>query len=188
MLLELQEDLGMQQLQIQHRWWHPFIKTLASKRPVVWIISRTLHQIDTLVIQLSHGEHSAATILSGLPIVTLITTGAKSSKHRSTPVIAIPTADNLVIVASNWGQKAHPSWYHNIRANPEVTVAYHGSKASYIAKEAAGSERELYWRLALKSYAGYEAYEQRAQGRTIPVIICTPKANCSAAGRGTVER
>ena len=176
----------MGQPQLQPRWWHPFIKKLAAKRTVVWIIARTLHHIDNFLIRLSHGQHSAAAFLSGLPIVTLTTTGARSGKQRSVPVIAIPVKEKLVIIASNWGQEGHPGWYYNIRAHPEVTIAHHGSTNGYIAKEVVGSEREPYWQEAVLAYPGYAAYEQRAQERAIPVIICTPKVNSPPAGNGLV--
>ncbi len=174
---KLQEDSTIRQPQFRQRWWHPLVRKLAAKRPVVWITSRTLHHIDRFVIRVSHGKHSAATFLSGLPIVTLTAQGARSGQSRSVPLIAIPDRANLLFIASNWGQEGHPGWYHNVRANPQVTVAYDGQIVVYFAQEVTGSAREPYWRKAVAAYPGYAAYEQHACGRTIPVIICTPQDN-----------
>lgn len=166
----------MTQLQQQRRWWHPMVKTLASKRPVIWIISRTLHHVDRMVIRMSGGKQTAATILTGMPIVTMTTTGAKSGRPRSVPLMAIPDGEKLVFIASNWGQQTHPSWYHNMRANPQVSISKNGWSEKYLAHEAAGVERELYWHRAVDAYAGYAAYEQRTNDRAIPVMVCTPYA------------
>ena len=164
----------MLQQQQPQRWWHPIIKTLASKRPVVWVISRSLHYVDRAVIKVTGGKHSAGTFLSGLLIVTVTTTGAKSGQPRSVPLIALPNGEKLVFIASNWGQKALPAWYHNMRAYPEVTISQNGWEQRYTAHEAAGQERDKYWNLAVEAYAGYAAYRQRAGNRDLPVMVCTP--------------
>lgn len=169
----------MAQPQQQQRWWHSTVKRLISKRPVVWILSRTFHHVDRLIIRLSDGKHTAATFMTGLPIVTVTTTGAKSGKLRSVPLVAFPDEDKLLFVASNWGQEAHPSWYHNMRANPQVGISINGQGKQYIAHEAHGSERELYWKQAVDTHPGYAAYKERAIGRTIPIMICTPADNPS---------
>jgi deazaflavin-dependent oxidoreductase (nitroreductase family) len=170
-------NMVMAQPQQQQRWWHPTVKRLIAQRPVVWILSRTFHHVDRLVIRLSDGKHTATTFMTGLPIVTLTTTGAKSGKLRSVPLVAFPDGDKLVFVASNWGQEAHPGWYHNMRANPQVEISHNGQSKQYRAHEAIGSERERYWRQAVDSHPGYATYKEHAKGRTIPIMICTPADN-----------
>jgi deazaflavin-dependent oxidoreductase (nitroreductase family) len=165
----------MTQPQHYQQWWHPINKKLASTRPVVWIISRTLHHLDRLTFRITDGKYTAAGILTGLPVVTLTTTGAKSGKARSVPLIGFPDGDKLVFVASNWGQQIHPSWYYNLRANPEATISNHGSDKKYIAHEAAGLEQERYWKQAVDTHVGYAAYKQRANGRQIPIMVCVPQ-------------
>ena len=165
----------MTQPHYYQQWWHPISKKLAATRPVVWIISKTLHHLDKITYQMSSGRYTAASILTGLPVVTLTTTGAKSGKARSVPLIGFPDGDKLVFVASNWGQQTNPSWYYNLRANPEATISIAGREEKYIAHEATASEQERYWKQAVDTHAGYAAYKQRANGRQIPVIVCVPK-------------
>lgn len=101
----------------------------------------------------------------------LKTMGAKSRIQREVPLIAHPLVDsNVLLVASNWGKKNHPSWYHNLKANPEVKLVYKGREASYIAEEIEDQEiYEEYWLLAQKNYIGYKNYRRKAD-RKIPLI------------------
>ena len=80
-----------------------------------------------------------------------------------------------MVIASNWGRSNHPSWYHNLRANPEVTLSMKGHTRTYVAREATVEDRERYWRRAVDLYKGYAFYQQRTGGRKIPVIVLTPK-------------
>src|SRR6185503_4920704 len=59
----------------------------------------------------------------GLPPMLLLDhVGAKSGKHRTIPLVYLRDGDDIVIVASKGGHPRHPSWFHNLRANPDTTV------------------------------------------------------------------
>lgn len=49
--------------------------------------ARTLHHLDRLVFRLTKGRHTFANLISGLPVVMLTTTCAKSGKPRTLPVL-----------------------------------------------------------------------------------------------------
>ena len=139
------------------------------------LLAYTMHHLDRLVLRLSNGRSTAATFLTGLQILSLTTTGAKSGQPRTVPLVAIPHSNNqLIIIASNWGQATHPAWYYNILAHPAVTVTRDGRSQSYTARETAGAERDACWQAALQTYPGYAAYKQRT-ARQIPVIVLTPQ-------------
>ena len=139
------------------------------------LLAYTMHHLDRWVLRLSNGRSTAATFLTGLQILNLTTTGAKSGQPRTVPLVAIPHADDqLIIIASNWGQAKHPAWYYNILAQPQVTVTRNGRSQPYIARETTGAERDACWQVALQTYAGYAAYKQRTT-RQIPVILLTPQ-------------
>lgn len=157
----------------QH-WWYQINKKLAATRPVVWIISKSLHHLDRAAFRISNGRYTAASIMTGLPIVTLTSIGAKSGKPRSVPLVGFPDGEKLMFVASNWGQETNPSWYYNLRANPEATISYAGEDEKVNVHEAKGSERERYWQQAVDTHAGYAAYAQRANRRAIPIMVAVP--------------
>ncbi len=145
------------------------VRRLFALRPVAWVSARTVHHIDAAVLRLSGGRATASAILSGLPLLELTTTGAKSGQPRTVPLIGIPDGERIILIASNWGQARHPAWYHNLKANPSVTVTIGGVAHPYTARELAGEERAAAFARAASLYPGYDGYAQRA-GREIPVV------------------
>ncbi len=115
-------------------------------------------------------------MLSGLPVVTVTTIGAKSSQPRSLPLVAIPDGENVILIASNYGQKHHPAWYYNLHAHPEVQLTYEGQTVAYMAHETDGDERAYCWQRAVDLYSGYASYKERAGQRQIGVFLLTPQA------------
>src|SRR6187455_3158036 len=87
-----------------------------------WIFARTLHPLDRLLLRFSHGRVSIPGVVTGLPVITLTTIGAKSGKLRTVPMVGLRDGDKVVVIASNFGQAHHPAWYYNLRANPQATV------------------------------------------------------------------
>ncbi len=142
-------------------------------RPVSAVMARILHHADTFLLRISGGRLDF-TRAAGLPVIELTTTGAKSGLPRTHPLAGYPDGDKYVLVASNFGRKRHPAWYHNLKANPECTVKVNRRVTTCIARETEGEEHEQYWQLAVSYYVGYEAYRQRAGNRKIPVMVLEP--------------
>ena len=99
----------------------------AATAPVSWLYVRVLHHLDRLSYRLTRGRHTFSSRLARLPVVMLTTTGAKTGQQRTSPVIAVPDGDNLVVIASKWGQRQHPAWFHNLCAHPQATVTVGGA-------------------------------------------------------------
>jgi deazaflavin-dependent oxidoreductase (nitroreductase family) len=151
-----------------------FIHRFLMLRPVSAFMARVLHHADTFLLRLSRGKMTFAQ-LSGLPIIVLTTTGAKTGKQRSLPLAGLPDGEKYILIASNFGQAHHPGWYFNLKANPECTVKRGGQVGKYIAREADELENERYYDLAVSYYIGYAAYKQRAGDRKVPVMVLEPK-------------
>lgn len=155
-------------------WLHGITRKLGSLRQISWLGARSLHHIDRIVYEYSGGQHTAVNLLFGVPALTMTTTGAKSGLPRSVPLIGIPDGNDLILIASNWGQDRNPGWYHNLIVNPLVRVSIDGLEADYLAHEATGEERETYWKKAVAVFGGYRAYQKRVGERQIPVVILSP--------------
>lgn len=147
------------------------MRRLAATPPGSWVFARVLQRIDQPVYRLSGGRHTFANLVSGIPVVMLTTTGARSGVPRTVPVLGLPTVDGLVVIASNFGQARHPAWYHNLRANPEGQVTVDGVTRDFRATEARGDQRARIWREGLKVYPGWSEYARRAPNRTIAVFV-----------------
>jgi deazaflavin-dependent oxidoreductase (nitroreductase family) len=70
------------------------------------------------VYGLTRGRHTLANLISGLPVVMLTTTGARTGRRHSVPVLGLPAAGGVAVVAANFGRETHPGWCFNLRAHP----------------------------------------------------------------------
>ncbi|MET8777196.1 nitroreductase family deazaflavin-dependent oxidoreductase [Nocardia sp. NPDC004654] len=102
-------------------------------------------------------------------MVLITTTGAKSGRQVTNPLVYLPDGDRMVLVASNGGADRHPAWYHNLRAKPELTVEVGTEKFHAAAEFVTGAERdELYDRMVelMPAFGDYRAKTTRV----IPVV------------------
>jgi deazaflavin-dependent oxidoreductase (nitroreductase family) len=150
------------------------VRRAAGTRAMSRVYAPTLHRLDRLVYRATGGRVLPTSVLTGLPIVLLTTTGARSGHTSTVPLIGLPDGDDTVVIASNWGSERNPGWYHNLRATPDATITIDGSQRRVRAREATGDERARLWRQGLEFYPGWTAYEARAGDRQIPVMVLEP--------------
>jgi deazaflavin-dependent oxidoreductase (nitroreductase family) len=105
----------------------------------------------------------------GTPILLLTTIGARSGHARTTPVAYMPDDERMVIFASRGGAPKNPGWYHNLLANPVVTVEVGGDKFEAKATVTSGEERRRLFARQAERIPQFAEY-QRKTTRQIPVI------------------
>src|ERR1043166_4575413 len=88
------------------------------------LMQKTMTGLHRLVNTVSGGRFGNR--MMGAPVLFLTTVGRKSGKERVTPLLFLDDGDAKVIVASNGGDPHHPSWFHNLQANPDVRVKVNG--------------------------------------------------------------
>ena len=108
-----------------------------------------------------------------VPVLLLTTTGRKTGKKRTLPLIYIMDGSAYVITASAGGADKNPGWFFNIRSNPQATIQVK-DKHIRVTAEIAGQEKksELWARLVevAPNFAGY----QKRSSREIPMVILHP--------------
>jgi deazaflavin-dependent oxidoreductase (nitroreductase family) len=154
--------------------FHRLVRRLAGTRLMAKIYSLIQEPIDRLVYRLSKGSTTASSWLGDVKITMLTTTGAKTGRVRTLPVLGLPDGDEMIIIASNFGRRRNPAWYHNLRANPRATVVYDGVTRDMEARELSGDERERDYARGEEIYPGFVYYKRWAQNREIPVLRLTP--------------
>lgn len=107
---------------------------------------------------------------NGAPILILATRGRKSGEERLRPLIFGEDDGRYVVVASQGGAPAHPDWYLNLSADPNVHVQIKGDRFAARARAAEGEERERLWRMMAEIWPPYDEYRGRTD-RTIPVVV-----------------
>ncbi len=103
------------------------------------------------------------------PLLLLTTTGAKSGKRYTTPMMYIPDGDRLLVIASNIGASKHTDWYHNLVAHPEVTVEVGTRTYDATAIVTQGAERQQLWTRIIEQYPFFADHQAKTT-RQIPVI------------------
>ena len=139
-----------------------FVRRQAATRPMAKLYSVVQQPIDELTYRLSGGRTTASEWLSGLEIAMLTTTGARTGVPRTVPVLPLPDGDRIILIASNFGRPHHPSWYHNLRANPCATIVLGGVTREVVAHELHGAEREACYRRGEEVYPGFSSYRRWA--------------------------
>lgn len=114
--------------------------------------------------------------LDGRALLLLTTTGARSGLPRVTPLVSIHLGDRLFIVASNGGSQAHPAWYHNLLAHPDVTVEVGPDTFTATASELKGPDRPVIWAEVIQQFPFYADYQAKVT-REIPLIELKRKPN-----------
>ena len=109
----------------------------------------------------------------GMPVLLLTTTGRKSGQPRTTPLVYVRDDNDYIIAASKGGSDAHPAWYFNLEATPEVRVEIGDQAFAARVTITEGKERDQLYERFKSSGANFATYEQLAP-RTIPVVRLTP--------------
>ena len=111
--------------------------------------------------------------LRGKPVIILTSRGAKSGKIRKTPLMRVEHDGRYAVVASQGGSPVHPTWYHNLVADPHVELQDGPVRQDMTARELTGEEKATWWARAVAAWPDYAAYQQRTD-RQIPVFVLEP--------------
>jgi deazaflavin-dependent oxidoreductase (nitroreductase family) len=105
-----------------------------------------------------------------MPVILLVTKGAKSGKIRKTPLMRVEHDGAYALVASLGGAPKHPVWYFNLLADPHVELQDGTERSDMVAREVTGEEKAAWWERAVAAYPDYADY-QRKTDREIPVFV-----------------
>lgn len=128
---------------------------------------------QTLIANLrSNGGRITAGPLVGTPVLILTTTGARTGTSRSTVVDYTRDGNAYVVAASKGGAPTNPAWYHNLRANPRVTVEVEGERFEADARVTSGEERDRLWQRHAETIPVFATYPSKTT-RVIPMVVLT---------------
>jgi deazaflavin-dependent oxidoreductase (nitroreductase family) len=117
-----------------------------------------------------HGRVTSVERLRDLQMVLVTHTGAKSGKRYTTPLGVLVDPSGLVIAATAAASPRHPDWYHNLVANPRVTVEFGDETFEAIARDTKGEERKRLFDAMAEQIPVFKEYERSAP-REIPVLV-----------------
>jgi deazaflavin-dependent oxidoreductase (nitroreductase family) len=114
--------------------------------------------------------------LLGRDVCVVSMIGARSGQRRDVPIMYVPHGAGVLLVASLGGAPKHPSWYHNLRKNPDVTVHVKDRTLRLRARLTTAAEKAKLWPICVEHYPPYATYQERTD-RDIPVFICEPRSS-----------
>jgi deazaflavin-dependent oxidoreductase (nitroreductase family) len=107
---------------------------------------------------------------NGTTILLLHTTGRKSGKEYTHPLIYRDYADDYLIVASKGGAPEPPEWFLNLEKNPETIVQIKDETFKVRARVATAQEKPAMWSHMVEVWPDYDEYQQKTD-REIPVVV-----------------
>ena len=138
--------------------------------------------LGRLLFKLVSGLHAAlyrasrgkiAGRVGKLGVLLLTTTGRKTGKPRTVPLLYAAAGTGYTVIGSKGGAPADPAWVVNLRANPEARIDLGGRRIAVRAREAEGEERDRLWSAMADGYKGYDGYQEKTT-RRIPIFVLEP--------------
>ena len=133
---------------------------------------RRWSRIHAIAYRLTRGRVGSRLVANDMLLVT--TTGHVSGDEHTVPLLFLRDGSRLVIIASYGGRSDHPAWYHNLVADPAVTVQIGGKRHPMVARTADPEERATWWPKVVAAYEGYAEYQSRTD-REIPIVFLEPR-------------
>ena len=138
-------------------------------RPSTWDWVR--EQVETY--EGSGGLEGTTLLDTGLPVIIVTMRGHRSRYVRKAPVMRVEHEGEYALVASKGGHPKNPSWYLNLKANPDEVRIRDGREVFDVTvREVDGEERERWWQRAVAAYPPYAEYQANTE-RRIPVLVAT---------------
>lgn len=111
--------------------------------------------------------------LLNAPVMLVTTTGRKTGKQHTTPLVYLPDGDRFLVIASNGGQGKLPNWWLNMRVSKQASIEIGRRHLRVSAQEADPAERQQLWPGIVTAVPAYGTYQRRTP-YPIPVAILHP--------------
>lgn len=125
-------------------------------------------QVETY--ERSGGTEANTLMDTGIPIIVMTCRGRKTGAVRKVPLMRVEHEGDYAIIASKGGAPEHPGWYHNLTADPSVTVQDGPEPFEATVRIVEGEERAAWWERAVAVFPNYQEYQDKTD-RQIPVFV-----------------
>ena|SRR5690349_11953031 len=112
--------------------------------------------------------------LAGLPCAQITVPGRKSGLSRTATVQYVPDGDSMLLVGSNWGCPAHPSWTANLQSAQRATVRRRREQFTVDVQQLTGNHRDAAWNTIVAHWPNYAIAQRLAANRQFRLFRLTP--------------
>jgi deazaflavin-dependent oxidoreductase (nitroreductase family) len=134
-----------------HQRWFGVFARLAGAR------------FDRFLYRLSGGRFTLTG--SVLPVLLLTTTGRRSGRPRTTPVLYVRDGDAFIVSSENYGQDKPAAWPLNLAADPRATIELDGRSIECRARLLGDAEADRHWPALLADWPAHATYRERSGSR-----------------------
>ncbi len=145
------------------------VNALSNRREALGI--KAFSWLHGIVYSLTGGRLLG--VVAGAPVLLLTTTGHRTGKQRTKPLLYLMEDDVFVVVASYAGRPSNPAWYRNLQSHPAALIQVNNRRLQVKAETVPAEAREGLLRQLTELYPGYADYQARTR-REIPVVILRP--------------
>lgn len=136
--------------------------------PTEWVAN----QVE--LYESSGGTQGNTLMDTGMPVIIVTSRGHKTGAVRKTPLMRVADGKNYILVASKGGTPENPSWYYNLKADPDVEIRDKTEVYKMRVREVVDpAERARVWAIAVETFPNYQEYQQNTD-RLIPVFVAEP--------------
>jgi deazaflavin-dependent oxidoreductase (nitroreductase family) len=126
---------------------------------------------QTIIDEFRTNDGVVGGYFTGVLLVLLHHTGAKSGLQRVNPLATQALDDGWAVFASKGGADDNPAWYYNVLANPETTIEFGTETFAVRAHEARGEEYDRIWNKQKADLPTFAEYERKTARTYIPVMV-----------------
>jgi deazaflavin-dependent oxidoreductase (nitroreductase family) len=145
------------------------VQRVSGSKRFAPLASRVLPPLDRFANRVTGGRFVLGSLL--VPSLVLTTTGAKTGQPRTSPLACLPDGDGAwYVVASNFGQVAHPGWSANLIKHPAARVTYRGTSYDVTAHLLDADEKAALWPRLVAHWPTYDRYIELSGGRDLRVF------------------
>jgi len=130
-------------------------------------------KLNTPLYRLSGGRIGGR--VGRAPVLLLTTTGRKSGRKRTAPVLYLRDGERMVVINTNAGNAKVPAWSLNLSADPNAEIEVGNRRVPVVARVAEGEERDELWRRHIDQYSAFGEYDAELD-REPQVIVLEPKS------------
>ncbi len=132
---------------------------------------RLLSRVHRMLFRVTGGRIGRRLVKNDMLLLT--TTGRRTGRSHTVPLLYLEEGDTTVIIASFGGRDRHPAWYLNLLTTPSVSVQKAGKIFTATARTTSSTERVIWWPRVVAAYADYQSYQTRTD-RQIPIVLLEP--------------
>ena len=145
---------------------------MAERSPGQTRLFRFVQKIHSSLYRWTNGRLGGSAPMGG-KLLLLTTTGRKTGKSRTVPLMYMEQGRELMVVASNAGFDSHPDWYWNLTAHPGATIQIGAESSAVTTRVAEGEEHDRLWTDLISRYPNYGTYQTKTD-RHIPLVLVAP--------------